>query len=183
MRWLLILWLTAGCRQLLDLDKPVLVDAGRDADTAPRDAAVDMTPAQLTEALLKEWSGCMSLANLTASGLANAWANLNSSNGECKSCHMAGQFGFIATANETTMFATLSENRYYMIQFFAVDLAMAKMVVNKANLDVVATAQPPHANHPTFPIANAGMTALDNFYNATVARKLAGMCDPPRLTN
>lgn len=38
------------------------------------------------------------------------------------------------------------------------------------------------AGHPRFdPTNNQGMTALKTFYDATVARKAANACDPPRL--
>ena len=183
----LLLLLTAGCRQLLGFEEPAtaIADAepardGADVDAVPVDTP---TPAQLTQALLEEWSGCMSLGNLSATGLAPAWANLNSSTGTCKACHGEGEFSFIATIDDGKLFATLSQNKFYLLQFFTVDLAKAEVVISLAAINIVATAQPPHQEHPTFPTSHAGITALQDFHTATAARRDAGTCDPPRLMN
>lgn len=185
MRALSILLIVAtGCRGLLGIDEPGVIDAapaGQDAiaiDAAPPDVG---TPAQITTALLKEWSGCMSLASFQAAQMASRWSALSSSGGNCGTCHNTGANGFIATANESVFFSAISTNKYYLLGYFAVNLAQAKMVINTTNFAVVGGAQPPHTEHPTFPQSNAAMTALDQFYAATVARKAAGTCDPPRL--
>ena len=70
-----------------------------------------------------------------------------------------------------------------MLQFFTVDLVKEEVVTNLATINQVATAQPPHQEHPTFPTSHGGLTALQNFFAATAARRDAGTCDPPRLMN
>ena len=188
MRLLLLLILSAGCRQLLGFEEPATVGIDGPAATpdaeSTLDASVDAaSPSQVADALLRQWSGCMSQANLSASGLAPAWANLSVSGGSCKTCHEDGQNGFIATINETKLFTALSTNKFFMLQFFTVDFNQEAIVINLAAINAVATAQAPHQQHPTFAVPNAGTTALQTFFNATAARRDAGTCDPPRLMN
>jgi hypothetical protein len=169
---------------LLGFEDPTIAADAEPPRDAAADAVVDTpTPAQLAQALLEEWSGCMSLANLSASGLAPAWANLAAGPQTCATCHSGGENGFIATTDAAAMFALLSQNRFYLLQFFTADLVEAEIVISTTTIDLAATAQPPHQRHPTFPTAHAGITALQDFHSATAARRDAGECDPPRLLN
>ncbi len=184
-RLVLVLLVSAGCRDLLGIEDARVIDAPR--GPPPGDVGVDpdAATAEVTTALLREWSGCMSPASFTASSMSSAWANLATTGGTCQSCHAVGGNGFIASTDEILMFDVIATNRAYMLQFFIVDLSggpsAAKVVVNTPHLDSVAAAKPPHDGHPTFPVMNAGMTALSDFHDRTRLRKLQGTCDPPRL--
>ncbi|MBA3396342.1 MAG: hypothetical protein H0T89_27170 [Deltaproteobacteria bacterium] len=188
-RLVLVVLVSAGCRDLLGIEDARIVDAARGPlDVGVGDGGGDAsgTPGEVSAALLAEWSGCMSLENFTATMMSPAWANLVSTGGQtCSNCHSSGEYGFVANPVDGVMFDMIATKRFYLQQFFVVDfttgLSAAKVVVNRANINNVATAQPPHAQHPTFPVMNPGMSALDNFYERTRLRRLQGMCDPPRL--
>jgi hypothetical protein len=155
---------------------PTAEDPGAVADPTP-----PVDPFPVPDALIREWSGCMSLPNFEASNMAPAWSSLAGS-AQCTSCHSEGSFGFIATPDEAVFFKAITENRYHLLAYFRVDAAAAKIITNARGLEAVSDAEVPHAQHPRFdPDQTGGMTALEEFYDLTVARKAAGECDPPRL--
>jgi hypothetical protein len=154
------------------------------------------SPAAATARVLNAFSGCMTLANFTAANMATAWGQLQANDGSrCESCHVTGGQGFIATSvAETTggtpgLYTTVSQNEYYMIQYFTVDLsagpAGAKVIVNTTSFGGVSDAQPPHVEHPTFNATNNnGVTALNAWYTAIVAAETAAGaagCGPTQL--
>jgi hypothetical protein len=142
-------------------------------------------PGQVSNRLIAEWSGCMERASWDAEGVAVAWAELRSSEGPCIRCHVNGQASFIATDDSARMFDLVTSNRYFLLSFFAADvsdLATAKMVINYDAFQRVATGAPPFLEHPQFDTQNDAMTALEVFYQRTLARQQAGQCDPPRVT-
>jgi hypothetical protein len=153
------------------------------------------TPAQATERVVKEWSGCMTLANFTAANMI-AWGNMQANNSACKTCHVDGEYGQIASDVAGPFFSTISTNRYYMAQYFSVQLIdpanptapfnpmNAKMIINTKSFTAVGTAQPPHGEHPRFTLQGSqGMAALQKYYDSTMAAKTAGTCGPSTLTN
>jgi len=146
------------------------------------------SPQAASQRLLGEWSGCLSLANFEAADLRN-FGNVNAGGGgNCKTCHALGEFGHIVSNVSSPFFQTITTNKYYMLQYFSVDLSMgvaaAKVAINTRSFAGVGNRLAPHEAHPGFdPVNNAGMAALQKFYTATMARKTAGTCDPPRLTN
>lgn len=178
---LAVLVLLTGCQGLFEV--PSMADAN-----GPPGSVDAGTLAEVTTALLREWSGCMSLTNFQSSSM-TSWADLMSTNFQtCSDCHMTGQDGFIATPDAAAFFATISTDKSYLLQYFSVDLtagvATAKVVVNHASFDAVGNAVPPHTTHPTFDsMTNQGMAALLQFYDLTLQRKLMKACDPPRLKN
>ena len=147
------------------------------------------TPAEATIRLTKEWSGCMTLANFTAANM-TAWGNMRAGNSACKTCHVNGEFGQIASDVATPFFNLISTNKYYMSQYFSVDLtqgvANAKVIINTRSFIAVGTGLAPHQEHPRFQLTNStGLTALQKFYDLTMAAKTATptTCGPPTLTN
>jgi mono/diheme cytochrome c family protein len=145
------------------------------------------TPGEATVRLTKEWSGCMTLANFTTANMV-AWGNMRAGNSACKTCHVNGEFGEIASDVPGPFFTLISTNKYYMSQYFSVDLtqgvAAAKVILNTRSFIAVGTGLAPHQEHPRFQLANStGMVALQKFYDLTVAAKTAGTCGPPTLTN
>jgi hypothetical protein len=143
------------------------------------------SPGQASQRIIAEWSGCMELAAWDAEGVAGEWANLGSSEGPCIRCHVNGQASFIATDDSARMFNVVSSDPYFLLTFFAADVtdvANAKMVVNYDEFVRVATNAPPFLEHPQFDTQNDALTALERFYQRTLARQAAGQCDPPRIT-
>lgn len=145
------------------------------------------TPAAATNRLMAEWSGCMSLDNFNAANMGPAWGNLSTNNNqECENCHVSGAEGFIASTLPEPFFNVISSNKYYMLQYFTVDLANgvanAAIKINETSFIGVSDGQDPHRQHPRFdPLDNEGMDALRQFYELTNARKVAGTCDPSRI--
>jgi hypothetical protein len=145
------------------------------------------SPAEITAKLTSEWSGCMTLANFTAANMV-AWGNMRADNSACKTCHIDGEYGNIASdvadATPVSFFKTISTNKYYMAQYFSVDLINKKMIINTRSFTGVGQALAPHTEHPRFNLTNStGLAALQSFYDKTMAAKTAGTCGPPTLTN
>jgi hypothetical protein len=145
---------------------------------------------QATTRLLGEWTGCMTQANFEAADMRN-WGNVGSNEGNCRTCHGLGEFGFIASNTSTNFFPTITEDKYYLLQYFAVDLsqgvAAAKIVINERSFEGVGNGLAPHQQHPNFDVQNNnGRAALQAFYNSTMAAKQAapnGVCGPSKLKN
>jgi hypothetical protein len=133
------------------------------------------------KAALKEWSGCMSLENFNAAGMTNAWATLGADNlQKCLNCHNGGVAGFYISANAQNFFNAISTQAAYLVKYFGINAAERTIVVNTGSFQSANMIQ----GHPTFPIeTNAGMIALKKFYESTLARKTANLCDPPRLVD
>jgi len=143
------------------------------------------SPAAVTARLTGEWSGCMTLANFQTANM-KAWGNMRADNSACKTCHVVGEFGNIASDTDNPFFTIISTNKYYMVQYFTVDfsqgVAAAKVIVNTKSFAGVAGALAPHTEHPRFTVNNStGMVALQKFYDLTLAAKTAGTCGPPTL--
>jgi len=128
--------------------------------------------------LLREWSGCMSLANFTQANMPTAWGNLAASNGQkCTNCHQNG-LGILITPDANLFFNSMSQQSYFMLKFFTVDTTANKIVVNTGSFMNALKI----SGHPQFDATtNAGLTALKSFYDLTAARKTANQCDPARL--
>ena len=159
------------------------------------------TPGAATARLMNEWSACMNLTDFNSANMATAWGQMQTNNGSrCESCHATGGYGMIVTqvAESTTggppgLFTTIATNKYYMIQYFSVDLTkpgvgptdtgkMGQIVINHTSFEGVARQQPPHTEHPTFNADNnQGMTALQSFYDLTMAKVTAGGCGTTKL--
>jgi hypothetical protein len=158
------------------INDPITGVAGQpDAGTTPGGAAAD--------ALVREWSGCMTLDNFKLAGMATAWGGLAASNGQaCSSCHGTGLQGFYADRDDVAMFTAISTIKGFLVMFFSPDVANNKMIVNETIFLAVAAGQPPFAGHPPFePRNNAGMMALRSFHSATLAQQQGHTCAPPRL--
>src|SRR5262249_55052169 len=106
----------------------------------------------------------------------------------CAACHSGGAYGFVAATTSQPYFDIVSQDKNYLLMYFALDLsagvANAKVIINDRSFAGVATRQAPHVDHPTFnPTNNAGYTALKAFYDSTLAAKTAGGCGPSKLLN
>lgn len=130
---------------------------------------------------LKTWSGCMSLTNFQTAKMAQQWGSLAASNNQrCMNCHQAGLYVFIATTVEQQFFDTITQHKDYLMKYFTVD-ATGKVIINTNSFTNAGVTL---ASHPHFnPTTNQGMTALQTFYDSTVARQTAGTCDPARLVD
>jgi hypothetical protein len=148
------------------------------------DAGHAPPPGNTAEALVSEWSGCMTLDHFRLTRMNTAWGSLSSSTGQaCSSCHGSGFEGFYAGRDDVGMFTAITTTQQFLLQYFAADVAGNKMIVNEVVFQAVGTRQPPHQGHPPFdPKNNAGMTALRDFYGVTLLQQQAHTCDPPRLT-
>jgi hypothetical protein len=145
------------------------------------------TLSQATERVRREFAACMSLPDFQAANMAQAWGSLNAQNNQqCDDCHASGAEGFVATQTGD-LFTALSTTPALLMQYFSVDLTKgapaATMIINQSSFAGVGTGQDPHREHPRFnPWNNQGVTAVTQFYTATMARKAAGACDPPSAT-
>ena len=167
------------------LNKEVELRNGQVAPPPNQPPGVE-TLSQATERVLSEFAGCMTKTDFDAANMAQAWGGLQAQNNqECDNCHANGAEGFVASRLSTQFWNIFSVKKYYFLQYMTVDLtqgaAAAKVVINTTSFRGVATAQDPHREHPTFNATNnQGMNALNQFYNATMAKKTAGTCGAPR---
>jgi hypothetical protein len=124
------------------------------------------------KAILKQWSGCMTLANFQAANMASAWTNLTTTDGkQCVNCHDQGQYNFIASDDEDAFFAGLSQHSYFMVMYFSVDGPTMKVLVNTQSFKS-ANAK---VGHPKFNAEmNPGITALQAFHASTAANTACG---------
>lgn len=132
-------------------------------------------------ALLKTWSGCMTLANFQTAKMAAKWGALATSNNQrCADCHNAGFYGMIITDQEQPYFDAISKHKDFLMMYFTVD-QMGKVIINMGTMQAAGqTLQ----DHPRFdPQNNLGMPALTEFYNSTLAAQTAGTCGAPTLVD
>ena len=145
------------------------------------------SPADATVRLTKEWSGCMTLDNFTKANMI-AWGTMRAGNSQCVTCHGAGEYGQIASNVAKPFFDTISTNKYYMAQYFSVDLSQggdkAQVIINTRSFTAVGQGLPPHLEHPRFTLTNStGLNALTAFYNLTKTARDAKTCGAPTLKN
>lgn len=176
-----------------DTDKASITDwlakelaARSGTDGTPPPAGTE-TATAATDRLLAEWSGCMTLANFQTANM-KAWGNMKADNSACKTCHINGEYGQVAMDVDAPFFNVIDTNRYYMAQYFTIDfsqgVSQAKIIVNQNSFTNVGKALPPHTEHPRFNLqGSTGLTALNKFYDLTMAAKTAGTCGPSALTN
>jgi hypothetical protein len=147
--------------------------------------------AAVSQRLLEEWSGCMTLANFEAADM-REWGNVNAGGGgDCRTCHALGEYNFIASNTSTVFYPYITQDKYYMLQYFSVDLSdgipAAKIIINDRSFAGVGNRLAPHQQHPNFnPTNNQGYQALQQFYNTTASAKAAapmGICGPTQLLN
>jgi hypothetical protein len=136
-------------------------------------------------AKLREWSGCMKLADFNTAQMAQKWALLASvDNKSCKSCHGSGAFSFMSgNGTPDIFFTTITTEKDLLLKYFTVD-GTGQVIINTAAFNNAAVALPAAgtSNHPRFnPTTNVGMDALKLFYDATKLNQTAATCDPPRL--
>jgi hypothetical protein len=152
-------------------------------ETAERSAGggSNQPPPYDPKAALKEWSGCLSLANFQAANMTTAWSTLAADNlQKCINCHQGAVGGFLILNNTQNYFDAITKTTGTMLMYFTVDTVAQKVIVNTGALKSANLIQ----GHPTFnATTNAGLTALQKLYDSTLARKTANQCDPPRLTD
>jgi hypothetical protein len=140
----------------------------------------------VTNRLLKEWSGCMTIENFRTANMV-AWGDVEAENNQqCKKCHATAGYFYVASDIENPYFFTgITTNRALIGKYFAVDLsggdAAAKVVINQKVFEDTANGAPGHLEHPRYPVQNAGMAALQTFYQLTLDKKTAGTCGTPTL--
>lgn len=138
-------------------------------------------PVDNTVSPLAEWSGCMDLAEFQAAGVADAWADKGTNQGNCDACHNLGADGFIASNVDVRVFDTITQDPGFMLSYFTIDETGTNVIVNTARFQKVGQRQAPHLAHPAFNVNGNAMDRLQNFYQQTLARKTAGTCLPPRF--
>jgi hypothetical protein len=171
--------LLAGCMGSIPDPGPGPVNTAPDAGMAQPtpDAA---PPPPNAEQLLANWSGCMTLANFQAANMAQAWGTMTTDgNKECSNCHGTGEFGVIASTDENLFFSLISQHSAYLATYFTVQ--GTDVVIDTGSFQNAGVTD---ASHPRFdPTTNKGMTALQQFYDATKAAQAAGTCGSPTLVD
>lgn len=131
---------------------------------------------------LEEWSGCMDLTEWANLEVAQAWANKNAQGqGNCEACHNLGADGFMASDQYERVFNNVTQNPSFMLSYFTLNDTGTEVIINRARLEKVGNRLPPHAEHGGFDVDGDAMQRLQQFYDLTVQRKLAGQCGPPRF--
>jgi hypothetical protein len=152
--------------------------AGDDPDDPP-------PPAVDALAELREFSGCTTIADFEAAGMALAWGGMIAESRQCASCHSQGLGNFIANVDSAIMFQGMSTQMDLYRRFFTFGVpaqgGAETVIINtgsfsNAGLDGGIT------SHPRFdPLSNQGMTALLSLYQIAKPKYDAGTCGPPTL--
>jgi hypothetical protein len=131
------------------------------------------------------FSGCMTITDWNAQGVASAFANTGSNQGNCIQCHVNGQGNFIASTDSQRVFDVITQHRAFLGAYFTTDVsdpANPKVAVNTGLFTTASQGRPPLYEHPLFqPDGNQAITKLTNFFNLTMQHQQAGACSPPRL--
>ncbi len=143
------------------------------------------TLSQATERVMRQFNGCMELADFQAVNFGQAWANTGSDEGDCVNCHVNGGEGIMTNPNATTMYNIHSTRKYFFLQYFTVDLTMgaaaAKVIVNETSFRGVSQGQYPHLEHPRFnALNNNGMTQLKAFHARIQNKITTNTCGQPK---
>jgi len=153
-------------------------------ETEERKGSMPTMPVVDPKQVLKDFSGCLTLADFNTAQMAQKWGALaTADNRKCVNCHQAGGDGFVANPDANVMFPIISKYSGYMLKFFSVDTSVtpAKVVINTGSFK---NAGETIVSHPRFnPTTNAGMTALKAWYDLAAAKQTAGTCGASTLTD
>ncbi len=127
------------------------------------------------------WSGCMNLEDWQAAGVADAWADKGTGQGNCDACHNLGADGFMASNQDARVFNTITTSPAFMPSYFTLDAAGTGVMINRPRFEAVANGTPPHQAHPRFNVDGDAMNRLQNFYNTTLQRQANDQCEAPRF--
>ncbi len=150
------------------------------AETADRAGEPPVEPVDLLSPL-RAWSGCMTLADFTASEMAPAWGSMagTSPNKSCKGCHDSGLGNFVTTLDATRFFNLISRNGDLLRRYFAVD-GTGQVVVNIGAITTASNGT--IQGHPQYdPLNNPGTLALQEYYLVVKAKQTAATCGPSTL--
>jgi hypothetical protein len=154
--------------------------------TPPGGTPTNPVGPQAIRAAEDAWSGCLTLGDFQSADMARAWGHLEATDPQeqCMTCHVTGGNDFIASDEQPVFFDFVTTKRKYMLQYFAVDTSLGtpKMVVNYTSFNMVSGGNVAHLEHPTFAFNNDGMTALKTLFDLAEAKRVAGQCNPPTLT-
>lgn len=133
-------------------------------------AANTETPSEATLRLMTQYAGCMNIPDAQTVGM---WPPTGAINPQpCDNCHATAGYGFLASLDASFFSTALRQYPQLTAQYYIVDLssgvANARVVVNSANFERVASRQGPHADHPPFDVSatSAGMQAIAAAYVA-----------------
>ncbi len=135
-----------------------------------------------TQSPLSIWSGCMDLSDWNLEEVAPGWSNKQAQGqGNCEACHNLGADGFIASDQSQRVFDAVTQNPSFMLSYFTLNDTGTEVIINRARLDKVGNQLAPFQAHGAFDVDGRAMERLQRFYDRTVARKTAGLCQPSRF--
>ena len=130
------------------------------------------TPSEATLRLMTAYKDCMNIPDAqTLGGWLTAPDPVKPSQA-CDNCHATAGYGFLASRDATFHGDNLRRYQQLIAQYYIVDLgggvANARVIVNSANFERVASRQGPHADHPPFDVSatSEGMQAIAAAYVA-----------------
>lgn len=142
--------------------------------------------------LMKQWSGCLTKTDFDTAQMATAWATqVNTSEGQCKQCHVNGTGNMMATPQDQYMFNAISMYRAYEMTFFQVDTTQNKVVMNTTAFETAYdggldgehprnwTGGAPTPDNTN----NAGIQALTQWYQLASQKLANNQCTTPSLTD
>lgn len=128
------------------------------------------TPSEATLRLVTAYQDCMNIPDAQTLGGWMTTPDPAHSAQPCDNCHATGGHGFLASLDASFFGAALRQYPQLTAQYYIVDLsngvANARVIVNTANFERVASRQGPHANHPPFDVSatSAGLAAINAAY-------------------
>lgn len=127
-------------------------------------------PAATQQSVLAEFGGCMQQADWDANNLGQIALTVTDIGEVCADCHSAGNAGNFLSADSTATFEMI-KTYPYVLKYATTD---AQLNVIKSDR-LILKGQEAGA-HPKFELALELQQGLQNFYDLTNARYLAGTC-------
>jgi hypothetical protein len=157
-------------------------DAGaNDTDATPGGGpdgggpAADAAPGEPTaRSVLDDFGNCMTLADWDAQDLGQIALTVTQPLGEvCADCHSGGTGGNFLSIDSTATFERI-KTYPYILKYANVDADLNPIFVDR----LILKGQEVGGVHPTFTLALDLQQGLQNFFDLTNARYLAGTCPP-----
>ncbi len=155
-----------------------------DAETTTRYGTDLDTASGLADAAVKQWSGCLTMADFMTAGMVNAWTTFTTVDGRhCTDCHDGqGNLPLAVSSDPNVYYAAITKHRRLMVEYFVLGSSADQVVIDTHSFDVTGNRKGPHVNHPMY-VLNAGYTALKMWFDLAAGHRTAGSCGPPQLVD
>lgn len=155
-----------------------------DAETRERYGTDLDTASGLADTAVRQWSGCLTMADFGTANMVSAWTTFTTTDGRhCTDCHDGqGNLPLAVSTDANTYYSAITKHRRLMVEYFVLGSSADQVVIDTHSFDVTGNRKGPHINHPMY-VLNAGYTALKSWYDLASAHRMNGSCGAPQLVD